>query len=157
MKMIIKRIKLLILFILLVFAYQGYAQSNWWKDKKIKNADEKTKYELCKKTFIDIGYGFSYNNIDNISKYLTDQVYLNLIGSDNGYYSKYQSEQIIMDFMNYFAVEKFYYRTSNYKSNYAFAIGKYKYNRGSGSTEIELTVSLTYSGSQWYIDQITAN
>jgi len=134
-----------------------YSQDNWWKEKKHKDVKSKIKYDDCKNTFKDIGAGFNYSNINSISRYFDEQVYLNIISFEIGYYSSNQAESIISNFMDYFKVISFKYSRSYCKNSFAFATGKYKYDIGGGVRELQVSVSLLYNEDRWLIDQIAIN
>ena len=148
------------LFIIVIFAFFStisYSQDNWWKEKKFKDIKTKIKYDDCKKSFKEIAAGLNYSNTNSIKKYFTDQIYLNIISTEKGYYSSSQAEIILDDFMNYFKVISFKFKRSYYKNSFAFALGTYKYDIGSGVRELEVSVTLNYDNGTWYIDQITVN
>jgi hypothetical protein len=90
----------LFILILIFFSFflleSASAQDGWWKEKKYKDDFTRQKYALCKKTFKDIGSGFSYQQVSGISKYFDEQVYLNLISYEKGYYSSSQAELILI-------------------------------------------------------------
>ena len=131
------------------------SQDKWWKDKKYKSDQMKAKYDLCKKTFKDIGDGFTYKNINNIIPYFDSQVYLNVLSNDKGYYSSDQAEQILLDFMDYFTIKSFKFIRSSRFNTYAFVNGIYTYNIGSGKRNLKVAISLRYYNKSWYIDQIS--
>jgi hypothetical protein len=143
----------------LLFVLTGNLQSqdNWWKDKKSKNDYDKNKQELCKKTFKDIAAGFSYSSPGLINQYLGQDAYLDIIGSEKGYYNSSQAELIISEFMDYFKVVSVRYSRSYYKNSYAFVKGKYTYDIGAGRRDLKISISLKYRYDMWYIDQININ
>jgi len=147
-------LSLLILFGLF-FGNNLLSQDKWWKEKKYKNEQMKVKYDLCKKTFKDIGNGFTYKNVNNIIPYFDSQVYLNILSNDKGYYSSVQAEQILLDFMDYFTISNFKYIRSSRYNTYAFVNGIYSYNIGSGKKNLKVAISLRYYNKNWYIDQIS--
>lgn len=150
--------KLLIFIILFsAFALSAYGQEGWWKDKKYKSEEAKKKYELCKKTFKEIASGFTSSSVSLISKYFNGEVFLDVIGSEKGTYNSNQAEFIISDFMDYFKVVSFKYTNSYHKNSYAFVLGKYYYNIGSGKRELKASISLKYRNESWYVDQINLN
>ncbi|MDQ3020474.1 MAG: DUF4783 domain-containing protein [Bacteroidota bacterium] len=148
---------LLVLIVSLVNGNISFGQDKWWKEKKYKYEAARIKYDLCKQTFKDIGYGFLYKNINSISPYFDSQVYLNVISNEKGYYSSSQAELILLDFMEYFTVENFKYIRSSRFNTYAFVNGVYYYMIGSGKQELDVTISLKYNENKWYIDQVTIN
>ena len=115
------------------------------------------KYDLCKRTFKDIGNGFAYRNINYINPYFDTQVYLNVTRNDRGYYSSSQAEQILLDFMDNFSVSNFKYIRSSRYTAYAFVNGVYSYMIGSGRRDLKAAISLKYHDNKWYIDQISIN
>lgn len=133
------------------------SQDKWWKDKRYKSEYTRIKYDLCKKTFKDIGYGLLYKNINSITPYFDTQVYLNVISNEKGYYSSSQAELIMLDFMEYFTVENFKYIRSSRFNSYAFVNGVYTYMIGSGKRDLSVTISLKYRDDKWYVDQININ
>ncbi|CAN5658513.1 hypothetical protein BH10BAC5_BH10BAC5_04570 [soil metagenome] len=153
------RFSVLCCFIVLFLGFieNAHAQDNWWKDKKYSTETVKAKYQLCKGTFKEIGQGFTYRNINNINKYFGDQVYLNIISNEKGYYSPTQAELILVDFMDYFTVSSFNYKRSSRYNTYAFAVGKYVYKLSGNKRELDILVSLKYYGDAWMIDQVTIN
>jgi len=147
---------------LFLFAYfipcdNAVSQDKWWKEKKYKNENLRSKYDLCKRTFIEIAYGFSNKNINSINQYFDEQIFLNIISTDKGYYSPNQAEIILSDFMNYFNVVEFKYITSKRFNTYAFINGKYSYRLGNGKRILDVTISLKYLNDKWYLDQININ
>lgn len=135
----------------------SYSQDGWWKEKKFKSEKAQKKYDLCKKTFKEISNGFSYGSISLISKYFNGEIFLDVLGNEKGYYSTGQAEYIISDFLDYYKVTKVRLINSFYKNSYAFVMGKYTYDIGSGKRELKLSVSLKYQNDTWYIDQINLN
>lgn len=147
-----------LVFVVSFFSWNNsFSQDKWWKEKKYKYEEARVKYELCKKTFKDIGNGFLYKNINYINPYFDSQVYLNVISNEKGYYSSSQAELILLDFMEYFTIENFKYIRSSRFNTYAFVNGIYSYIIGSGKQELGVTISLKYKNRIWYIDQITIN
>jgi hypothetical protein len=135
----------------------AFSQDDWWKDKKYKDDETKKKYDLCKKTFKEISNGFSASSISLINRYFGDEIFLDVLGTEKGYYSPGQAEYIITDFMDYFKVVSVKYLRSYHKNSYAFVMGKYFYNLGSGKRELKLSISLKFRNDIWYIDQINLN
>jgi hypothetical protein len=149
--------KYCVLLIVLFISINLTAQESWWKDKKFKSEKAKSQYEACKMAFIDIGNGFKFKNPATICNYINIDILLNIISFEKGYYTKDQALLILEQFMDYFKIEKFSFQKSYYNNNYAFAIGKYKYNIGEGTRNLNLTVSLNYKNDNWIIDQILIN
>jgi len=153
------RKSLLLLLFTFIFSFllinKSFSQDKWWKEKKYKNEEARIKHDLCKKTFKDIGNGFLYKNVNNINIYFDSQVYLNVTSNEKGYYSPNQAELILIDFMDYFRIENFKFLRSSKYNSYAFANGVYTYNINSRKQDLDITISLKYFKSKWFIDQIT--
>jgi len=147
--------RIVFLSILLFITVNSSAQQKWWTDKKYKTDRQRIVYTDCKITFETIAEGFYYRNINNIINYFDSQVYLDLLNIDKGYYSENQAELILLDFIEYYTVDDFYYTRSHAKSDYAFAIGYYIYTKGSSRIKLNASVSLFYKNETWYIDQIS--
>jgi hypothetical protein len=92
-----------------------------------------------------------------ISRYFGSEVFLDVLGTEKGYYSSSQAEYIVSDFMEYFKVTSVKYIRSYHKNSYAFVMGKYFYNLGSGKRELKLSISLKFRNDTWFIDQINLN
>lgn len=153
-----QRYLLLTLFFLsIAFTSNGYTQEDWWKEKKHKTEESRKKSELCKKTFKEINNGFSASSVSLISQFFYGDVFLDIISFEKGYYSPSQAEFILSDFMDYFKVISFKYTRSFHKNSYAFVVGKYVYNLGSGKRELKVSISLKYKSDTWYVDQINLN
>lgn len=152
------KLRFLLIFLGCLIIYSNVsAQDDWWRDKKYKDEKTRIKYALCKKTFKDIASGFNIQSVSRISAYFGTEVYLDIITNDKGYYSPNQAELILSDFMDYFRVVSFKYKNSYSKNSYAFALGKYIYDRGSGKRELNGSVLLKYKDEKWIIDQISLN
>jgi len=158
MKIYLRGFYLTTLLVAFIFmSNSAFSQEDWWKDKKYKTEEAKKKYELCKKTFKEISVGFSASSINTISRYFGSEVFLDVLGTEKGYYTSGQAEYIVSDFMDYFKVISVKYIRSYHNNSYAFVMGKYFYNLGSGKREIKLSISLKFRDDNWYIDQINLN
>ncbi len=148
---------LILIFFSFLLIDNACAQDSWWKEKKYKDDFTRQKYALCKRTFKDIGGGFSYQQVSNISRYFDEQVYLNIISNEKGYYSSSQAELILTEFMDYFRIRTFEFKRSTRYNTYAFASGKYKYSINGNKNELEVSISLKFYQDKWFIDQIMIN
>lgn len=157
--LVLKGFCTVIVLIFACFFYQDLsaAEKNWRREDDNKLKDERLKNSICKQTFKDIGKGLTDNNVSLISLYFNEDVYLNLVGSEKGYYSASQAELIMNDFFNFFKIYSFKYKRSHRKNNFAYATGVYKYNKGSGTVELGVTISLKYVNNKWYIYQLNIN
>jgi hypothetical protein len=133
------------------------AQDEWWQDKKYKSEKANQKYSSCKRIFKEIATGFSASSVSIISQHFSNEVYLDIISYEKGFYSSSQAEFMLSDFMDYFKIVSFKYSRSYHKNSYAFTNGKYVYNIGSGKRELNVSVSLKYRDDVWIVDQININ
>lgn len=139
-------------------AYQTTnAQDNWWKVKKFKTEAKRQKFNNCKSAFVNIGDGFLYANVFNITPYFDSEVYLSILDSDKGYYNGEQGRYILEGFLANNPVASFKYKNSSVSENYAFATGKYKYKKNGYINTSTISVSLKYINDSWLIDQININ
>ena len=145
------------LFLTFIFVSNSFSQDDWWKDKKHKDEKSKAKHSLCKRTFKDIASGFNNQGLASITNYFGSEVYLKILSYDKGDYSPNQAEIILSEFIDYFKIVSFKYKHSYCKNSFAFAMGKYIYDKGSGKRELNASVSLKYKDEKWIIDQISLN
>lgn len=147
--------------ILIYYCFIGiqlsHSQDNWWKEKKYKTEIKKVKFANCKKTFVNIGNGINYANVYEITPYFGSEVYLSILTDEKGYYSPDQTKFILDNFFTNNTVNSFKWRNSNRSENYAFASGKYKYNKNGFINTYDISVSLKYVNDSWIIDQIIIN
>lgn len=147
----------LLFFFTIVINESTYAQDNWWRDKKYKNEAKRQKFAICKKVFLDIAEGINYSNVYIIIPYFGTEVYLNILNDDKGYYSPEQTKYILDNFFTNNRVNSFKWKISSRSENYAFANGKYKYNKDGSVNSYDFSVSLKYINDIWLIDQIIIN
>ena len=143
--------------ILFSFSQQVNAQDSWWKEKKYKTEAKRQKFAKCKQVFTSIAEGVKYSNIFYITPYFGSEVYLNILKNESGYYSPEQARYIIENFLVNNPVNSFKWKLSNRTENYAFATGKYKYNKNGFVSSYGISVSLKYEVDTWLIDQIIVN
>ncbi len=146
-----------LLLLAIVMAGTLHAQDNWWKDKRFRTEEKRQKYGSCKAAFMNIGDGFLYSNVFNITQYFDSEVYLSIMNDDKGYFNEEQSRFILDGFMSDNPVASFRWKNSSVSENYAFATGKYKFKRNGYINTSEISVSLKYVNGTWLIDQISIN
>jgi hypothetical protein len=143
-----------LVFFCFILSVNVYSQDNWWK---YKTELKRQKFANCKKTFVNIGNGFNYANVYEITPYFGTEVYLSILSDQKGYYSPDQTKFILDNFLMNNSVNSFKWRNSNRSENYAFATGKYKYNKNGFIDTYDVSVSLKYVNDSWIIDQIIIN
>ena len=147
----------LIMLLAIICVNTSNAQDNWWKERKFKTDAKRVKYASCKSAFMNIGDGFLYSNVYNITAYFDSEIYLSIMNDDKGYYNEEQSRFILDSFLSNNPVASFRWRNSSVSENYAFAMGKYKFKKNGYINSSTVSVSLKYVNGSWLIDQITIN
>jgi hypothetical protein len=146
-----------VLFITLFCSARVHAQDNWWKDKKYKSEEKQKKFNDCKLAFINIADGLMYSNVTYVSPYFQNEIYLNILNNEKGYYNREQSAYIIENFISSYPVSSFKWKNSSRSEKYAFAQGKYKYKKSGFINTFTISVSLKYVNDLWLIDQVIVN
>lgn len=152
-----KRIFFSITLFLFICVSGTYSQSNWWKDKKYKSKEQQQKFDNCKYTFLSISDGLMYSNVNYITPYFQNEVYISVKNGDKGYYNIDQAKYIIEDFLTNFPPDSFKWKNSYRSESYAFAGGKYIYKKNGYLNKYLITISLKYINDLWLIDQIIVN
>ncbi|MHB8578901.1 MAG: DUF4783 domain-containing protein [Ignavibacteriaceae bacterium] len=151
--MIRKRFQILLIFFILgLISSLIIAQENKFNDKAegIYNQNPGS-------IFGEIENGISAGKVRMISKYLSDQTYLNLSSGITGYYSSNQAYYVLVDFFKLYKVTYFNFDNVHTDEGNPFATGTYKYLfRGKPETS-EVYISLKHVGKKWKITQITIN
>jgi hypothetical protein len=147
----------LFLIISLCVEEEQYAQDNWWKEKKYKSEEKQKKFNNCKLVFLNISDGLVYSNVNYISPYFQNEVYLSIQNTEKRYYNREQCSYIVESFINNNPVSSFKWRNSSRSENYAFAVGKYKYQKNGFINNYSISVSLKYINDLWLVDQIIVN
>jgi hypothetical protein len=152
-----KKVFLAIVLFSLLLTEVSFSQYSWWKDKKYKTKEQQQKFDNCKYTFINISDGFNYSNVNYISPYFQNEVYISVKNEDKGYYNRDQSNYILEDFLSKYPPDSFKWKNSVRSDNYAFANGKYMYKKDGYLNKLFISVSLKYVNDLWLIDQIIIN
>jgi hypothetical protein len=134
-----------------------FSQDGWWKDKKYKSEAQKQKYLNCKRTFIALSEAINYSNANIIQGYSQEEIYINLLDVDRGYYKYDQIKYILESFFNTYPVNNFKWISSTKSEKQAFALGKYKYSSFGFVNTYNFSVSLKYTNNLWLIEQIIVN
>jgi len=133
------------------------AQDNWWKDKRYRSDEKRERANSCKLVFMNISDGLTYSNATYITPYFGNEVYLNMKSDEKGYFNTEQSRFIVENFLSNNPVSSFRWKASSHSDNYAFAIGKYKYQKDGFINTYTISVSLKYFNELWIIDQVIVN
>ncbi|MCC6866294.1 MAG: DUF4783 domain-containing protein [Ignavibacteria bacterium] len=143
--------------IMLFINGSSYSQDSWWKDKKYRSDEKQQKFNNCKIVFLNIADGLMYGNVNYISPFFQNEIYLSLQNNEKGYYNREQSGYIIENFLSTYPVSSFKWKNSSRSEKYAFALGKYKYKKGGFISTFNISVSLKYINDLWLIDQLNVN
>lgn len=107
--------------------------------------------------FNEIESGIANNDVKKFSPYFSAQPYLSLINGVNGYYSSNQAFYIMEDFFNSFRVVSFKLHETKTEEAVAYGKGDYYYEKKGRREVAHLYVTLSKSGSKWYITQLSIN
>src|SRR5205085_10234480 len=147
-----------VILVLMFFAAKNVsAQDSWWKDKKYRSEEKRERANSCKLVFMNISDGLTYSNANYITPYFGGEVYLNMKSDEKGYFNPEQSRFIVDNFLSNNPVSSFRWKTSNHSDGYAFAIGKYKYQKDGFINTYTISVSLKYDNDLWIIEQVIVN
>jgi hypothetical protein len=123
--------------------------------KKDINSTNKVKIQSI--ILNEIESGILNNDVKSFSQYFTSQPYISLINGVNGYYSSNQTYYILEDFFNSFKVVSFRFEERKTEESVAYGKGTYYYEKKGKREEAHLYITLSKSGSKWYITQISIN
>jgi len=148
-----KTLFLPIVFFLITTFHFSFAQDNTLQ----RNINTNNTLKAQNVIFNDIESGILSNDIKKISKYFSSQPYISLINGVNGYYSTNQAYYILEDFFDAFKVVSFKISETKNDETVSFGKGDYYFEK-KGKREIaHLYVTLSKTGSKWYITQISIN
>jgi hypothetical protein len=107
--------------------------------------------------FNEIESGIANNDVKKFSHYFSAQPYLSLINGVNGYYSSNQAYYIMEDFFNSFRVVSFKLDETKTEDAVSYGKGDYYYEKKGRREVAHFYVTLSKSGSKWYITQLSIN
>ena len=107
--------------------------------------------------FNDIETGILTSDVKKISKYFSPQPYISLINGVNGYYSSNQAFYILEDFFTTFKVIAFEISETKTEASVSFGKGDYSFEKKGKREVAHVYVTLSKSGSKWFITQISIN
>jgi len=148
---------LIIFFCISIIPKNASAQDTWWKDKRYHSEEKRQRAMNCKNVFMNIADGLNYSNVNYVTPYFGSEVYLNVQADEQGYYTPDQSRYILENFFGSNPVSSFRWKNCSHSDTYAFAIGKYKYQKSGFINTYTISVSIKYINDLWVIDQILVN
>lgn len=122
-----------------------------------QNLSDGNKVKTQTLVFNDIESGIINNDVKKLSKYFSSQPYISLINGVNGYYSSNQAYYILEDFFNTFKVVSFKMQEVKTEGSVSYGKGDYYFEKKGKRETAHLYVTLSKSGSKWYITQISIN
>lgn len=122
-----------------------------------QNLNSGNKANLQSIIFNDIESGIANNDLKKFSQYFSSQPYISLINGVNGYYSSNQTYYIMEDFFKSFKVVSFRFEEKKSGEPLSFGKGTYYYEKKGKREAAHLYITLSKSGSRWYITQISIN
>ena len=148
---VLKKILFLLTFSFLTWSVSGQ------EAKFFNKLDSNQRQIITKNVFDEIESGISSGKASSISSFLSRQTYLSLSNGVNGYYSSNQAYYILQDFFKIYRVISFKLQSIKTDENVPYATGVYYFDlRGKRGTS-RVYVSLSKSGNNWKISQLTIN
>lgn len=110
--------------------------------------------ENVKNVFAAVSAGLATGNVSGFSKFITNQTYLSLSSSVSGYFSPNQAYYILQDFLKNGNPVSFKFTMMETEGN-PYATGVIYFESRNRKSTAQVYISLTKSGSNWYISQLT--
>ncbi len=124
---------------------------------QIQKTDSVTQSDFDLAIFDEIETAIKNADVGTIARFLGPQTYFSLASGINGYYSSNQAFYVLEEFFKIYRVTKFKFDTIRAGSSNPYATGTYHYdNRGRRNTA-QVYISLTKTGKNWNISQLTIN
>lgn len=141
----------------LVICFSLFQYSKAQETRFFNKLDSSHQQSAVKIIFDEIENGLSNGRTASISDYLSAQTYLSLANGVNGYYSSNQAYYILEDFFKFYRVIIFKLQNITTDVNSPYATGTYSFNYRGKKGTARVFVSLTKSGNNWKISQLTIN
>jgi hypothetical protein len=122
-----------------------------------QNLSNGNKVKIQSIIFRDIESGITNNDVKKFSQYFSPQPYISLINGVNGYYSSNQAFYILEKFFNEYRVVTFELEEGKTEGTVSYGKGDYQYEKKGRRESAHLYITLTKSGSKWYITQLSIN
>jgi hypothetical protein len=147
-----------VFFILSVIFFVASSNLSFSQDDTIQqNLNSGSKVKIQTVIFNDIESGILTDDVKKISKYFSPQPYISLINGVNGYYSSNQAYYILEDFFSTFKVVSFKMSETKTEKLISYGRGEYYFEKKGKREVAHLYVTLSKSGSKWFITQISIN
>lgn len=144
---------------ILILAFVILSVSSVFPQQKdlIQRTESRTQSEFDPAIFDEIETAIRNADIVTISRYLGPQTYFSLTNGINGYYSTNQAFYVLEDFFKIYRVTKFKFDTIRAGSSNPYATGTYHYDNRGRRNSAQVYISLTKTGKNWNISQLTIN
>jgi len=143
--------------IFLVFYFSLFQHTAAQETRFFNKFDSSHRQNTVKIIFDEIENGLSNGRPSSISDYLSAQTYLSLTNGVNGYYSSNQAYYILEDFFKLYRVIVFNLQNIRADVISPYATGTYSFNYRGKKGTARVFISLTKSGNNWKISQLTIN
>lgn len=107
--------------------------------------------------FDEIETAINSGDVSVLSRYLSSQTYFSLTNGINGYYSSNQAYYVLEDFFKVYRITKFKLNNVRTGISNPYATGTYYFDYRGRRSSAQVYISLTRSGSNWNISQLTIN
>jgi hypothetical protein len=125
--------------------------------KFFNKLDSNQRQTITQNIFDEIESGMSSGRASSISSFLSGQTYLSLSNGVNGYYSSNQAYYVLEDFFKIYRVISFKLQNIKTNENIPYATGLYNFDRRGKRGVARVYISLSKSGKNWKISQLTIN
>ncbi len=142
--------------ILLLFAV-FISSINSQQKNLIQKSDTNKQAVIDPVVFDEIEEAINSCDVAKISRYLGPQTYFSLTNGINGYYSSNQAYYVLEDFFKLYRVTKFKLDNVKLGSSNPYATGTYHYDNRGRRSSAQVYISLTKTGNNWNISQLTIN
>jgi len=149
--------KTLFLYIVIILFVSGISYLFAQHNNLQQNINNGNKVKIQTIIFNDIESGIASNDVKKFSQYFSSQPYISLVNGVNGYYSSNQAYYIMEDFFNSFKVVSFKMEETKSEGTISYGKGDYYFEKKGRRELAHLYITLSKSGNNWYITQISIN
>lgn len=143
----------MILFLIAVFISSIHPQQK----NLIQNMEARKQSDINPVVFDEIENAIRNGDVATISTYLGSQTYFSLTNGINGYYSSNQAYYVLEDFLKLYRVTKFKFDNIKTDTSDPYATGTYYYDYRGRRSSAQVYISITKTGKNWNISQLTIN
>jgi hypothetical protein len=148
-----KCFNILILILLAITVSSIFPQQN----NLIQKSETKKQSEVDPIVFDEIETAIKNADVVTISRYLGPHTYFSLTNGINGYYSVNQAFYVLEDFFKIYRVTKFKFDNIKTGTSNPYGTGTYHFDNRGRRSSAQVYISLTKTGKNWNISQLTIN